>query len=331
MLLLGAQFLFEVGDALLEFGEAVERSHHAEPLAIFDGGIAGIERTFGDIVGDAALRGDDRAVAHCEMAGGADLAREDAVIADARGASEANLTAKHGVATDLGGVTDEDEIVDLCAAADTGFADGGAVDAGVGLDFDVVFKDGGAGLNHFVPGAVGIFCVAEAVAADDDSVLQNDAVADFAEFADDGVSVGEEVSTDAHAAINSDETVQDGVFTEDCVFLDETVRADMRAGGDSGGRRDHRGGVNTRRVFWDFVEKFDCLGEGEIRIWGAELGEGGFARIALDFDAVFDKNGGGARGLQIVPIAAIGEEGNFTGSGLLDAGHAVDFGVRITL
>ena len=54
---------------------------------------------------------------------------------------------------DRGAVADLDEVVDLGAGVDAGFADGGAVDAGVGLDLDVVFKDGAARLQDFVPGA----------------------------------------------------------------------------------------------------------------------------------------------------------------------------------
>jgi hypothetical protein len=58
-----AEFLFEVGDPLLQIGETVESGHHAEPLAVFDGRITGIKSALRDIVGDAALRGDDGAVA----------------------------------------------------------------------------------------------------------------------------------------------------------------------------------------------------------------------------------------------------------------------------
>ena len=84
-------------------------------------------------------------------------------------------------------MTDDDKVVELGAVADAGFSNGGAVDAGVGLDLDVVFKNGGAGLLHLVPGAVFLFGEAETVAADDRPVLQDDAIANAAKFAHDGV------------------------------------------------------------------------------------------------------------------------------------------------
>jgi hypothetical protein len=49
-------------------------------------------------------------------------------------------------------VPDHDQVVDLGAGVDAGFADGGAVDGGVGLDLDVIFENSAAGLEDFVPG-----------------------------------------------------------------------------------------------------------------------------------------------------------------------------------
>jgi len=72
-------------------------------------------------------------------------------------------------------VTDLDEIVDLRPGLDAGLTDGGAVDAGVGLYFDVVLEDGGAGLQDLVPdwsvAWASLLCEAEAVGSDDDAVL----------------------------------------------------------------------------------------------------------------------------------------------------------------
>ncbi len=88
-------------------------------------------------------------------------------------------------------MADLGEIVDLYACSDAGFADAGAVYAGVGLDLHGVFKNGRTGLHDLVPCSRVVFGKAEAVAADDSSVLQNDMVAETAVFADDGMGVGE--------------------------------------------------------------------------------------------------------------------------------------------
>ncbi len=79
------------------------------------------------------------------------MSREDDSATGGGGTGEARLSAEHGVGPDVAGVTDEHEVVDFCAVADARFADGGAVDAGVGLNFHVVFENGGAGLDDFMP------------------------------------------------------------------------------------------------------------------------------------------------------------------------------------
>ncbi len=115
------------------------------------------------------------------------MSREDDPATGGGGTGEARLSAEHGVGPDVAGVTDEHEVVDFCAVADARFADGGAVDAGVGLNFHVVFENGGAGLDDFMPGAVFAFGEAEAVGSDDGAVLENDAIANAAKFADNGI------------------------------------------------------------------------------------------------------------------------------------------------
>ena len=139
-------------EASKEFGKAVEEGDGAEPLAIIDGGIAADDLAGCDVAGDAALGGGDGAVADGAVAGDADLAGKDDVLADGGGAGEADLGAEEGVFADRRAVADLDEVVDFGAGVDAGFADGGAVDGGVGLDFDVVFEDGRAGLEDLVPG-----------------------------------------------------------------------------------------------------------------------------------------------------------------------------------
>src|SRR5438094_270554 len=56
--------------------------HHLEPLAVLYGGIARIERMWGNVIGHAALRGNDGAIADGEVAGGPHLASQDAGVAD---------------------------------------------------------------------------------------------------------------------------------------------------------------------------------------------------------------------------------------------------------
>jgi len=263
-----------------------------------------------------------------EVARAGGLSGENHAAAGGGGTGEASLSAEHGVRADIARVADENEVVDFCAVADTRFADGGAVDASVGLDFDVVFENSRAGLDDFVPGAVFAFGEAEAVGSDDGAVLENDAIANAAKFADDAVRVREEIVADLRAAIDRDGTVQDGVFADHDIFVDETVgtdvgvRSDFRGGGDDGG------GMDAGRVGRRLIEKFERFGEGEVGIVAANESEGRRAGIAGYGCGVVDKDGGGASRLEQGSVALVGEEGDLAGPSVFEASYAGDFEIR---
>src|SRR5712691_6984287 len=175
------------------------------------------------------------------MTDSAHLPGKNALVAHFGGAGEAHLPAQERVFANLRGVTHEHEIVNFCAAPDAGFSDGRAIHARVRLNLDIVFDYDRAGLKDLVPAAVGLTGETETVSSDDDTVLQDDAVADSAEFAHHGVGMSEEIGADAYAAIKRDETVQHGVFTDVDVLIHETIGPDVRAPSDS------RRGSNSRR------------------------------------------------------------------------------------
>ena len=102
-------------------------------------------------------------------------------------------------------------VVEFRAAADVCFAYRGAIDCTLRLDFNVIADDGDSALAHFVPRAIGLAREAEAVAADYDSVLDQDAMADAAVLAHGAVRVGEEIVADCRASIDGDEAVQHDV------------------------------------------------------------------------------------------------------------------------
>jgi hypothetical protein len=138
LLLLVVQPLFECADTLEEVGEAVDGGNGAQPGAVVGGWIAAHDGARCYVGGNTALRGRNGTVADGEVPSDADLAGEDDVFADGGGAAEAGLGAKQGVLADRGAVAYLDEIVDFDAVGDAGLANGGAVDAGVGLDLDGV-------------------------------------------------------------------------------------------------------------------------------------------------------------------------------------------------
>src|SRR5271154_1617311 len=171
-------------------------------------------------------------------------------------------------------MADEDQIVKLGAAGDARLTDGGAVDAGVGLDFNVVFQDGGASLQHFVPAAVRLLGEAKTIRADDGAILQDDAVADAAMFANHGMRVGEEMVADFCAVIDGNEAVQNGCRANFHLFIDKAVRADVRAFGDTRGGGDYGGGMDAGVVVRGMMKEFEGFGETEEWIGGEQGGEG---------------------------------------------------------
>src|SRR5713226_8308747 len=162
------------------------------------------------------------------MTDGPHLPGKNALVAHFCRAGEAHLAAQEGIFANFRGVTHEHEVVNFCAAADAGFSDGRAIHARVGLNLDIVFDHNGAGLKDLVPAAAGLTGEAETISSNDDAVLQDDAVANSAEFAHDGVGMREEIAANAYAAIKRDEAVQHGVFTHVDVLIHETIGPDVR-------------------------------------------------------------------------------------------------------
>src|SRR5436305_1035689 len=83
-----------------------------------------------------------------------------------------------------------------------GLPDASAVDACVGLNFDIALKRGHAGLHNLVPVSGIVLSKAEAVSADHRAILQDHVIAQSAILADHRVSMSEEILADARAPID---------------------------------------------------------------------------------------------------------------------------------
>ena len=262
---------------------------------------------------DAALRNRDSSVADFYVAGNAHLSSEDGVIADVGGAGEADLGAEESVLPDGAAVTDVNHVVELSAAGDAGFADAGAIDAGVGLDFDIVFDGNVAGLNDFMPVRCVVFGETEAVRADDNAILQENIVAEMTEFADDGVGVSEEIAADGCSAV--DHAVgQDGRVVSDYdLLVDHNVGSDVGVPAEFGGGVDDSGGMNSGSVLWRLVEEFNGSCPSEIGIFAAEYSGRKRGEIFGDDD------GGSMGGFGGGVVLGIGDEGELAGAGVFEA------------
>ena len=123
-------------------------------------------------------------------------------------------------------MADLDQIVDFGALADEGLAETGAVDGGIGADFDVIADLDDADLVDFDVAPVHQL-VAVAIGTDDGAGLQNDPVAQHATF--------------AHGDIGHDVAVP----ADDASVADDAVRADFGAIADRGTRHDDGTGMDA--------------------------------------------------------------------------------------
>jgi len=318
----GVELFFEMGEALEHLGELLEDGDGAEPEAVIEAGGAGDHFAGGDVVGDGGLGGEDDAVADRAVAGDADLSGEDDVVADDRGAGDAGLGADEGVLADVAGVADLDEVIDLGAVADDGGADGGAVDAGVGLHLDTVAELDGAGLRDLFPSGFAAG-ETEAVAADDGAVFEPDIVAELAELADNGVGVGEEAVADGGTVIDDNVGKDDGVGTDADASAEDGIGADVGVGTDGGGWVNDGGGVDAGGVDGGLIEELEGLGEGVVGVLDAQGGGRNFLEVG------FDDDGGGAGGAGECSVARVGDEGDLGGAGLFETGDTGDLEVGV--
>jgi hypothetical protein len=239
-------------------------------LAVVDSRVSADDFAGFDIAGDAALGCGDGSVAYGAVTGYPDLSGEDNALADGGGSGKTDLGAEEGVLTHGRSVAYLDEIVDFGSGVDAGLTDGGAVDAGIGLDFDCIFEDSRARLEYLVPGAVGLASKAEAVASDDGSVLENDIITELAVFADDCVGVSEEVVAGADMGVDDYVSQERGVVANNDVVTYDDVRSNMGVRSDPRGRGYDGGGVDARNVRGRLVEKLDSPGKGEVGVFDAE-------------------------------------------------------------
>ena len=121
-----------------------------------------------------------RAIADCQVSRRAHLSRQNAAVSHFGCSGETHLAAEQGIFSHFACVAHLHQIVDLCAAPDSGFAHRRAIDCAFSLDFHVVSDDRDSRLPDLVPAAIGAPRKTETIAANDGAVLQQHAVSDLA-------------------------------------------------------------------------------------------------------------------------------------------------------
>ena len=173
-------------------------------------------------------------------------------------------------------VGDLNQLVDLGSLADDRVAVGAAVDRRPGADLDVVLDDDAADLRHLEM-AAGTEREAEAVLADMDAGVDDDAVADQ-RAGDSRLGADDAVAADAHARADN------GVGADQRAGADLRPGADHRAGidddagleprrrMDEGGRGDAGFAESRARLGRLRIEPRHRLGHRPVRLWRDEQG-----------------------------------------------------------
>src|SRR5947208_16870727 len=101
-------------------------------------------------------------------------------------------------------MSDLDQIVNLGSTSDVGFANTGAVDAGICLNLHIIFNHRRPGLDNFVPAAGVILGKAKTIAANDYAILQNDVITNAAVLSHKGVRMNKEVIANHRTTFDHD-------------------------------------------------------------------------------------------------------------------------------
>src|SRR6266481_984609 len=146
-----------------QFRQFGKQGDATQPLVVIEGGRAAHHGSGRNIAMRAALCRHDDVIANFAMPGHAYLSGQDYILANFSRSGQTDLGAKQGILSDNAVVSHLRQVVHFGVAPDTGNAQAGPVNAGVGLDLHVVFNGHRAGLGNLVPLAIVVFGKAESV------------------------------------------------------------------------------------------------------------------------------------------------------------------------
>ena len=143
-------------------------------------------------------------------------------------------------------MADVNEIVYLCAAANTSRLKRAAVNGCVGPDFDVVFDYQLSDLGElFVPSSSGIADVSEAVAAENRAGVDDHAIANASAGINRDIGMNCAVIADCRSLADDATGADPGAFPDNHVFVHDRVSVNCDAFAEIGGWMHHRGWMDS--------------------------------------------------------------------------------------
>ena len=263
-----------------------------------------------DILRNATLGANHRFVTDLDMSDDADLSAYHDLCADPNAAGDPGLRRDHRVLSDDDVVGHLHQIVDLHAVLNPGPSKTGAVDRGIGADFDVVINLHNSNLRDLFIFPFPWF-EPETIRADHDTAMNDDAGTDLRAFANRDVRINQTVR--AYDRFMADVTSR----SDNCIVpdrytgLDDGMRLNGNAFTEFDIRGDDRAAVNSGRE----GNGFRCEFENDLLEGFRRIGNANLRRKNLFRKIVWNKSGGGACLSQQWQIAAVAEKRYFPRTG----------------
>lgn len=174
------------------------------------------------------MRRSDSSITNFAVSRNADLSGQDYVTADFGRTRKPDLSAQKRPLPNFRAVSNLHQIIDLRTATDFRRSNARSVDASVRLNLNLILDDDRARLNNFVPAPFFVLRESEAIATDDDSILQKHVIPDSTALSHDGVSMSKKSVSDSCSPIYDDVSKKGGAFSKDNIIPNHYVWADMR-------------------------------------------------------------------------------------------------------
>src|SRR5438128_105438 len=180
---------------------------------------------------DAGFRSNDGAALHANMVAKADLPANHAIVFDGDAAADAGLAGDYHALADVAVVADMDEVIELCAAANSCASQSGPIDAGIRTQLDIIFDHHGANLGKLMM-ALFVTHVSKTISADDDSGMQNHAIANGHIVINHNVRVNRTVAANRHIVSDACTGMNLRAGANPAVIADADVGANKSSQGD---------------------------------------------------------------------------------------------------
>ena len=235
-----------------------------------------------DVVGNAALGHDPGVLPDREMPSHPHLPAKLDPVLQGRTAGQASLSTDKSVLANIRAVADLHQIVNFGSFPHPRCPHGGPINRRVCAQFDFVLQLDNTGLRLGQNGPVGQRDVAESVSANNDTALQDHAIANHHALTHDRSGMSRKVMANADFGVNHHMRKDTRIFADLHPITNHRIGADEGVLADAGRGRDDRRGMDPLGRFIPRVQPAQHLGDSQVRIVGPERGQGNGWRVGRE-------------------------------------------------